>query len=604
MNRMSLKSATLETAPELAVPAVKPPASPRLPWLTLAVVVGAAFMDTLDVGIVTVDLPAIQRSLDAGYTIGQWLIASYTLSFAVLLITGGRLGDLYGRRRIFLLGVAGFTAASLGCGLAPSAEVLITFRFIQGGFGALMAPQVLAMVQVLFPPERRGGAFVVYGTALNVAQICGPILGGLIATADIFGLGWRPIFLINLPVGVVILLCGRAMLKESMSDRPMRFDPAGVIMIAVISVLFMYPLVQGRESGWPPWMIAALIAAVPMLRLFAWYQEVRGPYASLVPTTLFHQPAFVIGTVLMVLVYTSFSGVFIIVIWNVQIALGWTPLQTALPMLGWVVGTFVFGVPAVTFAPKIGRTLLGIGCVIVAGGMIFLGEIIRTEAGDLQAWHLFAGLTATGCGLGLVVPILVDLVLAGVPPEDAGAGGGVANAVLYFAAAAGIGLAGVLFFGEVGRGGAHAEALVPQMRADLSAQAIPASQQEQILATFRACFRERAIALNPDENPASCRTPQAADPAVINALARAAEDNFADATSTTLRYQAAGFLLSVLLAPLLPRGNAGAYQSHLLGGRHRVPGVELVGMLGRHRRRPWLAISGGRHRPRLSGRER
>ncbi|MDJ0345993.1 MFS transporter [Streptomyces sp. H10-C2] len=516
----------------------------RRPWPCLLVVLFAAFMDMMDLGIVSVAAPSIQRDLHSDYASAQWFMASYALAFAVLLIPGGRLGDIYGRKRVFMTAVAGFTVVSVICALAPTAGVLIGARFVQGGFGALMVPQVLAVLQVLFPATRRGMALAAYGTVMNLAQLGGPILGGIMATDNLLGLGWRAIFLVNVPIGALVLAGTAILLPESRSDRPLRLDVVGIVLVALLAGLVSYPLQQGRGAGWPPWMLAALAAALPAGLFFAWHQHRRGPAAALVPVALFRRRAFVAGIVLLLLVYTALLAQQMVVIWHTQIGLGWSPLRTGAASAGWVLGLFLLGGFAVALAPRLGRALLISGCLLVAAAIGVLSEVISHDA--LGFWQLFGCMTALGCGLGLVVPILVDLVLAGVPKRDAGGGSGVANAVIYFASAVGIGLSGLIFFGQVAAGGdAHARAQEYRVR-DAGAGADDA---------LRACVHDRAGAADPYRIPASCRTPQAADPVVASAAAEALRQDFADSAAGSLWYPAGAFLAAVALTPLLPRGS-------------------------------------------------
>src|SRR5947209_5875431 len=227
--------------------ATVPAAAERRRWLTLAVVLTAAFLGTLDFFIINLALPAIQADLHASFAQVQLVIAAYGLAYAVCLITGGRLGDIYGRKRVFLGGVAGFTAASVLCGLAPSPEALIAARVLQGVVAALLFPQVLSIIQVTFPAPERGRAFSVFGLAQGAASFSGIVLGGALVEADLFGLGWRPIFLVNLPIGLLTLAAGWVLVPESRSPTARRLDLGGVAVVTAALFLLVYPLVQGRE---------------------------------------------------------------------------------------------------------------------------------------------------------------------------------------------------------------------------------------------------------------------------------------------------------------------------------------------------------------------
>ncbi|GAB2721364.1 MFS transporter [Kitasatospora kifunensis] len=536
----------------LADPATAGPAgtAERSPWPALLVILFAAFMDMLDLNIAAVATPAIQRSLHAGYAAGQWFVASYALSFAVFLIPGGRLGDMYGRKRVFMTGVAGFTLASAACALAPTAGVLIAARLLQGGFGALMVPQVLAVLQLLFAPNRRGAAFAAYGSVMNLAQLAGPVLGGFLATDNLLGLGWRAVFLINVPIGVLVLIGTSLLLPESRSDRPLRPDPVGILLVALLAALVVYPLQQGRAAGWPTWMLLALVGALPVAALIAWHQHRSGPERALIPVALFRTRSFTAGMVQLLLVYSALLSLQMPVIWETQIGLGWSALRTGCAMVGWVLGTCLFGVPAVALAPRIGRALLACGCVVVAAATLLLSEVAGRS--ELGFWPLFGCLTAIGCGLGLIAPILINLVLGGVPRRDAGSGAGLANAAVYLASAAGIGLIGLVFFARLGTGGAaNARAQEPALRAVLTAQGASVATTDAAVADLRDCVVARTKALDPYQSPAHCPGGAAG-----NAVQAAMRAGFADSTSHSLRYPAGAFLLVLLLTPLLPRPGA------------------------------------------------
>ncbi len=222
-------------------------------WLALAVVVSASFMAIFDQFVVNVAIPTMQRDLHASFAQIQFVIAGYALAYAVTLITGGRLGDIYGRKRLFMLGMAGFTLASALCGLAPGPELLVGARLVQGFGAALMSPQVLSIIQVTFPPEERSKALGVYGAVIGIASLAGQALGGFLIRADLFGLGWRIVFLINLPIGGAALIAARALVPETRSAAATRLDLGGVAIVTAGLFLLTFPLVEGRDAGWPVW---------------------------------------------------------------------------------------------------------------------------------------------------------------------------------------------------------------------------------------------------------------------------------------------------------------------------------------------------------------
>src|SRR5580693_4926811 len=280
----------------LAPPATAGQADPRR-WLTLIILLLAAFMNLLDVSIVNIAIPSIQRNLHASYADVQWALAGYTLAYALVLITGGRLGDTFGRKRLFLIGVAGFTIMSALCGAATGPGMLIGCRVAQGAMGAIMVPQVLAVIQVIFPPRERIKALAGFGVTAGLGTVSGPLLGGLLIQHNLFGLGWRPIFLINLPVGIIAVIASAILVPESRAPRPPRLDPIGVLLVSTALLLLLYPLVQGRELGWPAWTFVSMAVSLPVFAAFVLYEraKARRDGSPLVELSLFRERGFSVG---------------------------------------------------------------------------------------------------------------------------------------------------------------------------------------------------------------------------------------------------------------------------------------------------------------------
>src|SRR5580658_5111035 len=250
------------TAEPLALPGRRTAAGPDpRRWAALVVMLLAAFMNLLDVSIVNIAIPSIQRNLHASYADVQWALAGYTLAYALVLITGGRLGDTFGRKRLFLIGVTGFTIMSALCGAAQSPGMLIASRVVQGAMGAIMVPQVLSVIQVIFPPAERIKALAGFGVTAGLGTVSGPLLGGLLIQHNLFGWDWRPIFLINIPVGIVAVIASAILVRESRAPRPPKLDPVGVGLISAALLLLLYPLVEGRQLGWPAWTFISMAAA-------------------------------------------------------------------------------------------------------------------------------------------------------------------------------------------------------------------------------------------------------------------------------------------------------------------------------------------------------
>src|SRR5262245_27922020 len=257
-----------------------PPALDPRRWAALVVILVAGVMDLLDVTIVNVAVPSILRDLHATYAQFEWVISAYLLGFAALLITGGRLGDIFGRKRMFLLGVAGFTVASALCGVAVSSGMLIGARFFEGAMAGLMVPQILAIMHVTFPREERGKVFGVWGSVLGSASVAGVILGGVLVQWNLADWQWRPIFLVNIPVGVAALAAAWFVVPESRSPAALRLDLVGMVLAITGVLMLVYPLTEGRRLGWPAWTFLLMAGSVIVMAVFgvweAWRHKQEG----------------------------------------------------------------------------------------------------------------------------------------------------------------------------------------------------------------------------------------------------------------------------------------------------------------------------------------
>src|ERR1700735_3851289 len=338
----------------LAPPATASQADPRR-WLTLVILLLAGFMNLLDVSIVNIAIPSIQRDLHASYADVQWALAGYTLSYALVLITGGRLGDTFGRKRLFLIGVAGFTIMSALCGAATGPGMLIACRVAQGAMGAIMVPQVLSVIQVIFPPHERIKALAGFGVTAGLGTVSGPLLGGLLTQHNLLGLHWRPIFLINVPSGIIAVIVSAVLVRESRAPRPPRLDPGGVALITAALLLLLYPLVQGRQLGWPAWTFVAMAASVPAFALFVWYERVkdRRDGSPLGQLSLFGQRAFRIGIAIAVTFFLGVTSFALILTLFLQIGLGFTPLHAGLTFLPFSGGVLVASAAAARPGPRL-----------------------------------------------------------------------------------------------------------------------------------------------------------------------------------------------------------------------------------------------------------
>src|SRR5437660_1069239 len=303
---------------------------PRQRWAALAILLAGGFMDLLDTTIVNVAIPSIRQDLHTDYAVIQWLIAGYLLAVAVVLITGGRLGDLLGRKRMFLVGVVAFGATSLLSGLAPSPNVLVAARVLQGLSAAIMIPQILSVIQVNFPRKEQSRALSLYSSIAGIAVMSGPLMAGLLLT--VLHLSWRSIFLINVPVSVVVVIVGLLIIPESRAKETRRLDLGGVVLISTALFALVFSIIQGRELGWPAWIFVLMAASVPLFLVFALYEsglERRGG-SPLVSMTLFGERAFSGGLVVVVVFFSGLVGFFLAFTVFLQLGLNYSPLDSAL----------------------------------------------------------------------------------------------------------------------------------------------------------------------------------------------------------------------------------------------------------------------------------
>ena len=539
-------------------------------WLTLVILLLAAFMNLLDVSIVNIAIPSIQRNLNASYADVQWALAGYTLAYALVLITGGRLGDTFGRKRLFLIGVIGFTIMSALCGFAQSPGMLIASRVVQGAMGAIMVPQVLAMIQVMFPPRERIKALAGFGVTAGLGTVSGPLLGGLLIQHNLFGLDWRPIFLINVPVGIIAVAASAVLVRESRSPQPPRLDPVGVGLISAALLLLLYPLVEGRQLGWPAWTFVSMALAAPVLAGFLLYERVktRRDGSPLVPLSLFRDRGFSAGMGIVIAFFLGIASFGLVLTLFLQLGLGFTPLHAGLTFLPFSLGVLVASGAAARLAPRFGRGVTMAGALISAAGAVSLIAIVHHYGPAVTTWELTPGLAAAGLGLGAVIAPLADIVLDRVPRQHAGSASGVFNTGLQLGNSIGIAVIGVIFFGLLGTQAAPAaSAVAPQLRTGLVAAGVPAQYAGRIEAQFGVCLHDRLVASDPTMTPPSCRTsavggpgaaahalPPAAHRVLASAGGSAVRHDFAASLQRTLWFQAGVFLLSFLLMLVLPAG--------------------------------------------------
>lgn len=421
-------------------------------WLAVIVLLIASFMDLLDTTIVNVALPAIQEELDASSSQLVWIVSGYVLSFAVLLITSGRLGDRYGRKTIFNIGVFGFTLASIGCAFAQTADGLVVARIVQGAFSAIMIPQVLSIIQVLFKPKERAAVFGLTGAVSGLAAVAGPLIGGLLVSGDAFGLGWRSIFIINVPVGIALLIASFAFIPNSKSDKPVKLDVLGVSLIIVALVLIIFPLIQGRELEWPIWIWLMLAASPVLIAVFVVLQNraERNGSEALIPPSLFKNRGFSAGVVTSFLGLSSIGAFFLILVLYLQTGLGFSAIDAGLATLPFSIGAFLGSGVAVPLAPRLGKYLIVVGGVFQLVGYYLVQQVILDQGDGLVGADLIVPMAIAGVGLTLILVPLNDLSLAQTDVANAGAASGVLNTFQQVGGALGVAVISVIFFDAVG----------------------------------------------------------------------------------------------------------------------------------------------------------
>jgi EmrB/QacA subfamily drug resistance transporter len=421
----------------------------------LVVILAATFMQLLDISIVGVAAADIQQNLDSGAGGIALVLVGYQIGFACTLITAARLGDIYGRRRLFLTGMVAFTIASILCGLAPSIGVLIAARIVQGIASGLMFPQVLTVIQVMYRPDERGGALGAYGTTIGLGTILGPVVGGALIQFRLFPDAWRAIFFVNVPIGIAAIIGGVRLLPESTAPDAPRLDLAGAVLSAVGLGLLLYPIAQGPSEGWPPAQLAMLAAGVVALVGFVLLQRARtrGDRSPLLDLRLFGNRSFTIGSLLSVVFYTGIPGFFLVFSLFLQDGNQFGPFVTGLTILPFALGAAVTATPADAIAAKLGRGVITLAAGLLIAGMAVMIGTLALVGPDANGLSLVPAMLIGGLGFGLFVPTLIDLVLTGVPVQRAGAASGALTSLQQVGGALGVTLAGLVFTSTLTRAG-------------------------------------------------------------------------------------------------------------------------------------------------------
>ncbi|MEV4310949.1 MFS transporter [Actinocrispum sp. NPDC049592] len=526
-----------------AVPETDATGHPRR-WAALAVLMIAGFMDLLDTTIVNVALPAIRGDLGAGYSAVQWIAAGYTLAFAVGMITGGRLGDLYGRKRMFLLGMAGFTVFSLLCGVAGSPEMLIAARVLQGLSASIMIPQILSTMYATFPPAERASAGGMFGGIAGLAAVAGPLLSGVLVEHSLFGLGWRAIFLVNVPVGIAALVAAWIVVPETRSSHALKPDLRGMTLVTIALLLVLVPLVQGRELGWPLWTFISMGLSVPFFALFVFSSRVRG-IGALVPMRLFRSRGFTAGTGMLMVFFAGMSAFFLAYTLTLQVGLGFSPLESGLTSLPFSIGTMITIIPGNALVNRFSRYVGTAGALMFATALVCMLSTVDATTGfwDMVPWLLLAGL-----GMGAVIGPVFAMAGAKVRAEDAGAASGTLNAGDQLGGAIGISVLGVLFFNTLS---SNAGTAFDDHAGQLQAAGIPG----QALTAVKNCYVDMVGLSDPATVPASCQAagPGPSGPGIGPVLDTVRAETFTHTFSSMSWYIVGALGVVALLSFFLPR---------------------------------------------------
>ncbi|MDQ6835565.1 MAG: MFS transporter [Actinomycetota bacterium] len=428
------------------------------PWAALPVIVGGALMVVLDFFILNVALPSLATDLRASPAQLEWIVASYALLEGILLITAGRLGDNFGRRRLYFEGVALFTVASLACGLAPTVTVLIIARLAQGVAGAMLMPQVLAIIGVSFHGADRVKAMGFYSAGMGLVALCAQLIGGALVQWNLGGSSWRACFLINVPIGLVLLALTSRLVPESRAARPGRVDARGMLLLTTGLTAIALPLIEGRAHGWPAWTWISFAAAPVLLAAFIAHQLAlsRRGLTPLLDLALFSNRRFSAGLLTQLLFWSGQAAFFLYFALYLQRGRGLSPLQAGLVFT--IAAAAYVTAAAITPAAmeRYGRRVILIGGLTLAAGHGLLAIAVSDYGVHGSTWVLLPGLLAVGVGMGLCLTAIAATVLETFDDERAGSASGVVGTVQGIGNSFGVAITGVVFFDALHGGFGHA----------------------------------------------------------------------------------------------------------------------------------------------------
>jgi EmrB/QacA subfamily drug resistance transporter len=429
------------------------PVVTRRTWMAFAVLILGIAMALLDTTIVNVALPTIRTSLNADEATLSWIISGYALAYGLALIPAGRVGDRIGHKWVFIVGLTGFTLASLWAGLSNDTGSLIVARVVQGLFGGIFFPPVTALIQLMFPPRRRGQAFAIFGAAIGFSTALGPLVGGLLIQWLGDTDGWRSIFFVNLPFGVIAVIAAVLLLPSGSEAKGQSgVDLIGFVLLAGALTAVLVPLIQGQQEGWPLWTYLSIAGGVILIVVFALWElsVVRRGKEPLVPPHLFSHPQFTFGVLLALVYFAAFTSIFFTISIFWQSGLQHTALESGFVSIPFAIGSIVGASQSDRLAERLGRRVLSIGTGLVAVGLIALWLVLlRVAPEDLTNWDLLGPLLVAGFGSGLFIAPNAQFIVATVDRTEAGAASGVVGTMQRVGSAIGIAVIGSVFFGNL-----------------------------------------------------------------------------------------------------------------------------------------------------------
>ncbi len=543
-------------------------------WGTLAVLLCATFVQLVDINIVNIAIPSIQSQLNTNFASAELIIAGYQMTFAAFLMLAAKLGDRFGPKQIFLIGMFGFTISSLGCAMSENQVELVGFRLIQGAASATMFPQVLTHIQLEFPPSLRSKLLAIYGAVAGVAYLVGPATSGILLHLNPFGLGWRSIFLVNLPIGIVALVGGVLLLRRTVPPARVDVDYLGAALFGLFTAALVFPLAYGRESGWPLWLVLILIGSpIPLIAfiLRERYRSSRG-LEVLLPGELISTAVFRRGIFLTVIFFMAISPFLFAFTLYLQLGQNLSPLYAGLTTLPYAAGAAVLSAFSYRISRRLGKFALLLGSSILTAAMVLLFVLFQIRGTSVDGFVVAPALVLAGAGFGIFEPSVNTVVLSGVSRRGAGVASGALLSVQQLAGALGIGILGLIYFSLLAASAQYATNYVaPTIRRQLVPFSTTAPQNGNLIRQFSSCVVARATERDPTVNPVACADlgnyvqslsiPELQKPIILGFLlkdAQVAESvDFTRSIKYGTIYEMTLFLAAGLASLLLPRRGTG-----------------------------------------------